>query len=193
MITDITSIQGFFYGLPAEYALVDALSYRIWMVDTIPNNLIKIKDAFVSKRNFVVVELSDDKSVDNKVDNSVILNWKFIKQYGVDYFLGKDSLDGFPNIVNDDAWAVIDNVTFTDLDLDLYKQLFLYRDIVVRYENPESNQCFFDDINDYISRGLTITDMHNNLFDLASYLYAQQSPGEARHLFAILPPHMKYD
>ena len=163
------------------------------MVDTIPNNLIKLKDAFVSKRNFVVVKLAADKTESNTIDNSVALQWAFVKQPKLDYFLGKDSLDGFPNIVNDDAWAVIDNVTFTDLDLDLYKQLFLYRDIVVRYENPESNQCFFDDINDYISRGLTITDMHNNLFDLASYLYAQQSPGEARHLFAILPPHMKYD
>lgn len=193
MITDITSIQGFFYGLPAKYALVDTLSYRLWLVDSTPDYLFKIKNAFVSKRNFVVVELSDDKSVDNKVDNSVILNWKFIKQYGIDYFPGKDSLVGFSNIVRDSFWEISDTAPVTDADIDLLKQLFLYHKLLSVRVLIDDDTSFLTEINDYISRGITISDMNINIFNLASDYYSRLSADNARHLFSVLPSGMKYE
>jgi hypothetical protein len=191
MIIDITSTPGFFYGLPSTYALVDALTYRLWLVDSTPDYLFKIKNAFVSKRNFVVVELSKDKIVDNKVDNSVIINWQFAKQYGIDYFPGKDSLNGFSDIVSDNSWEMIDTALASNTDIDLLKQLFLYHKLLVCVKLDDID--FLTKINDYVSRGLTISDMNNNIFDLANDCYSGLSADNARHLFSALPPGMKYE
>ena len=198
MTTDLATIPGFFSVQPAKYALVDALSYRLWLVDSTSNYLNMIKDAFVSKKKFVVVELSKNNKETEKIDNGTVLQWSFIKQYGIDYFLGKDWIGGFPRIIRENAWPLQDQGIASESDIDLISQLFLYYKILVNLHSVGVVQNIglkeiLRELAEHNSKGLTLDDMHVNLSNLADSLYSRRFGTEASAIFHCLPAHLKYD
>jgi hypothetical protein len=203
MTADFTSIPGFFIGSSAKYALVDARSYRIWLVDNTSSYLMMLRDGFLSKRQFVVVELSKNNIESTNINNAQALHWAFSKEPGIDRFPGKEWMIGFPRIAKDDSWPMVEQSTVSANDLDLLGQLFLYRKLLFslhtvnlgpnKVVQPAQLKEIIKEIAEYTSKGITLEDMHNNLYELADSLYSRFVGMEAACIFQCLPEHMKYE
>lgn len=203
MINTLVELECFFYGLPAQYALVDSLKYRIMLVSDEFYSLCFLKKLFESKKNLSVVKLPD-----NTIDNSVAMRWGFEKKAGVDLFPNKGELIITPweKIVNpaleetdlvDSVYGeivLIDSFPVSNADIDLAEQLFVAAEIALRVEKHPIPMSIseLDELWQAFSVSLDSDTLTANLLDLGRAWYAHNNL-HGSIIFNAVPEKYRYE
>lgn len=214
MINELVNSTGFFYGRFPRYALVDTVSYKIYLVDTTVETLSLVKQIFSSKRNLTVIELPEQYQGTELVDNSVSIWWQIKIIPGIRFF--PDSGFFLPNkdtevpgrvvdilshnkeyttsVKNPDQF-VLEQTEFNDADIDIVKQMFMLCRIIdhgnTRYR-VEINKDEMNLIRRVFDISLTIDALEENLAELASEMYASNNMLIGRMLYNSVPRHYRY-
>lgn len=216
MIPEIVNTKGFFYGTPSIYALVDALSYRIYLVNSEPKHLSLIKSVFVSKRNLAIVKIPEKYHTDDVIDNSVAVGWKIVKVPGYDFFPGKmhfcpTEILQFPSEVSlqksqkmyaqrydlseeNMAHFHLEEAVYIESDLDFVKQCLMFSGIIQQLNETwaELSSADKNAIKQAFSRSLTVDDLNVNLAKLAAQYYREDNMAIGHSLYAVVPRSLRY-
>lgn len=214
MINELVNSSGFFYGRFPNYALVDTLSYKIYLVDKELEPLLQVKQIFSAKRNLTVIELPEQYQGTELVDNSVSIQWQVRIVPGIRFFpdsgfyhpedeaevpdralrMLTHNKEYTPAISNPDKF-VLEQTSFDDADIEIVKQMFMLHK-VSEFGNNELKIKISKDEMKLIRRefdiSLTVSDLEKNLARLAGELYANNNMLVGRILYHAVPRHYRY-
>lgn len=203
MLDVLVNHECFFYGLPAKYALVDSLRYRLLMVAGDCYTLNFVKKLFESKKNLVVIELPE-----NTIDNSVVLNWGIKKIVGRDLFPNKGELiiTSWDKIIDPNTNkkelisylgeepVLCNDTTATEDDIVFGEQLLIGAEIALRSaQHPiVLSSQELDEIWQVFSISLDVESLVHNLVELGRRWYAQDNI-HGSVVFNAVPEKYRYE
>ena len=170
----------FFYGSPANYALVGLEDRRIWLVSNNLKLLQFIAQAFDSKITLVIFDLTTFKNYTlNLVDNTVCFNWQVPINILADVrILDTRYIDTSSTIYTGKNLHLINNTTH-DLLLpvercyELQQQLMCIHEILKDVDLD--NTLITSNIKEIVSVNLELIEIESELYNLANKIILESS------------------
>jgi hypothetical protein len=170
----------FFYGSPANYALVGLEDRRIWLVSNNLKLLKFIKQAFDSKITLVIFDLTTFKNYTlNLVDNTVCFNWQVPINILADVrILDTRYIDTSSTIYTGKNLHLINNTTH-DLLLPIERCYELQQQLMCIHEILKDvdldNTLITSNIKEIVSVNLELIEIELELYNLANKIILESS------------------
>ncbi len=177
----IQNSRYFFYGYPANYALVGLEDRRIWLVSNNLKLLQFIKQAFNSKITLVIFDLTTFKNyTSNLIDNTVCFNWQVPTNILADVrILDTANVDTSSTVYTGKNLHLTNNTTHDLLLLpaerchELQEQLMCIHEIFkdINLDNTLINR----NIKEIVSVNLELAKIELELYNLANKIILESS------------------